>query len=99
MERADSFHADTNLGKLRVTLKKNEWGLVDHGTLKLVVSHKWCDNLSILIEWFLHADSDGIIFGLMASPIYFVLYLWHLNGGGPLQLQLANFLWAKMTPK
>ena len=28
---------------------KNEWGLIDHGSL------------SRLIEWFLHADSDGII--------------------------------------
>ena len=45
---------------------------IDHGTLKSGVSHKWFDELSILIKWFLHADSDGIIFGLMASPIYFV---------------------------
>ena len=46
---------------------KNEWGLIDHGTLKLGVFHKWFDELSILIEWFLHADSDGIIFSLMAN--------------------------------
>ena len=85
-----------------VSMVKNEYGLIDHGTLKSGVSHKWFDELSILIEWFLHADSDGIIFGLMASPIH--LYLWHLNGGGPLQLYLArvfrkNFLWTKVTPK
>ena len=57
-----------------VGMVKNEWGLVDHGTLKLGKCHKWFGELSILIEWFLHADSDGIIFDLMASPIYFVFY-------------------------
>ena len=46
---------------------KNEWGLIDHRTLKSGVSQKWFDELSRLIEWFLHADSDGIIFGLTAS--------------------------------
>ena len=67
------MHADTNLGKLKVTLiiisgmVKNEWGLIDHGALKLGVFHKWFDELSIVIEWFLHADSDGIIFSLMAN--------------------------------
>ena len=53
---------------------KNRWGFTDHGTLKPGVSHKWFDELSRLIEWFLHADSDGIIF-------YSTLYLWHLNAG------------------
>ena len=48
---------------------KNEWVLIDQGTLKSGVSHKWFDELSISIEWILHADSDGIIFGLMASPV------------------------------
>ena len=48
---------------------KNEWVLIDHGSLKSGVSHKWLDELSISIEWFLHADSDGIIFGLMASLV------------------------------
>ena len=43
-------------------------GLIDLGTLKLGVSHKWFDELSRSIEWFwLHADSDGIIFGLRAN--------------------------------
>ena len=46
---------------------KNGWGLIDHGTLKSSVSHKWFDELSRLTEWFLHADSDGIIFGLAAN--------------------------------
>ena len=53
--------------------------------------------LSTLSEWFLHADSDGIIFCS-------TLYLWHLNAGGPLQSYLArvsrkNSLCAKMTTK
>ena len=29
------------------------------------VFHKWFDKLSRLIEWYLHADSNGIIFGLI----------------------------------
>ena len=40
---------------------KNEQGLKDRGTLKPGTSHKWFDELSRLIEWFLHADSDGIL--------------------------------------
>ena len=41
----------------RAGMVKNGRGLIDHGfTLKLGVSHK-------LIERFLHADSDGIMFG------------------------------------
>ena len=40
-------------------------GLIDHGALKSGVSYKWFDELSRLIEWFLHADIDGIILGLM----------------------------------
>ena len=38
-----------------------------YGTLKSGVSHKWFDELSRLIEWFLHGDSDWIIFGLTTS--------------------------------
>ena len=53
-----------------VGIVKNEWGLIDHGTLKSGVSHKWFDKLSRLMEWFLHADSDGIIFGLMVNLLY-----------------------------
>ena len=51
---------------------KNEWGFIDHGTLKSGVSHKWFDEFSIFIEWFLHANTDGKFFVLMTSPIYFV---------------------------
>ena len=35
------------------------WGFRDHGTLKLGVSHKWFDELSRLIEWYLYTESDG----------------------------------------
>ena len=41
---------------------KNGRGLKDRGILKPGISYKWFDELSRLIEWFLHADSDGIIF-------------------------------------
>ena len=62
----------TNFGKLKVPLiiigwAKNGRDLIDHGTLKSGVSHKWFDELSRLIEWFLHADSDRIVFGLTAN--------------------------------
>ena len=36
----------------------------NHGTLKSGVSHKWFDESSRFIEWFLRDDSDWIIFGL-----------------------------------
>ena len=44
---------------------KNGWDLSDHGTLKSGVSHKWFDESSRLIEWFLHADRDWIISNLL----------------------------------
>ena len=50
-----------------VGVVKHWRGLINHGTLKSGVSHKWCHKLSRLIEWFLHADSDEIIFNLMAN--------------------------------
>ena len=46
---------------------KNGQDLIDYGALKPGVSHQWFDELSRLTEWFLHADSDGTIFGLMTS--------------------------------
>ena len=46
---------------------KNGRGLIDPGTVKSGVSHKWFDELSRLIEWFLHAENDGIIFGLTTN--------------------------------
>ena len=49
---------------------KTWWGLIDHGTLGSGASHKWFDELSKLIGWFLHADSDGIIFGLTTSLLF-----------------------------
>ena len=38
---------------------KNGQGLIDHGTLESGVSDKRFDELSRLIEWFVHADSDA----------------------------------------
>ena len=105
MKWADCFLRDKNFGKLKVTLTiivggivKNGWGLIDHGTLKSGVSHNWFDELSRLIERFLHVDGDGIICGW--QPIYSV----SLTLGEPLQLYIArdirkNSLWAKMTPR
>ena len=80
-----------------VDVAKNGRGLKYHGILKPVISHKWFDELSEFIEWFLHVDIDGIIFCS-------TLYLWHLNAEGPLQLYLARVFWknslcAKMTTK
>ena len=50
---------------------KNERDLLDYGSLKPDISHKWLGELSILIEWFLHAGfSDGII--MVWPPIYSV---------------------------
>ena len=57
---------------------KNGWDLLDHETLKSGVLHKWYDELSRLIQWYLHTDSDGIIFGLIAQ---YTSCLWHLMLG------------------
>ena len=53
---------------------------LSHGTLKSGASHKWLDELSRLIEWFLSTDSDGMVFGLTSNllcifDIYFVMIL------------------------
>ena len=45
-------------------------GLIDHGTLKSGVCHKWFDELSRLIQWVVLADSDGIVFDLTASLLF-----------------------------
>ena len=50
-----------------VDMVKNRWGIADYGTHKSGVSHNWFDELSRLIEWCLLADSDGIVFVLMAN--------------------------------
>ena len=47
--------------------------LLDQGTLKSGVSHKWFDELSRLIEWFLYADSDWITW----FDHYSALCPWH----------------------
>ena len=48
---------------------KNGQHLLDYGTLKPGVSHKWFDESSKLIDWFLHADSGWIIFGLTTNQL------------------------------
>ena len=84
-----------------VGIVKDGWGLIDHGTFKSGVSHKWFDELSSLIGWFFYVYSDGIIFGLMTNLLC-IFYVQML--GGTLQLYIAgvfekNSLWAIVTPK
>ena len=50
-----------------VGMLKNGRDLLDQGNLKSGVFHKWFDELSRLIECFLYADSDWIIFGLTTN--------------------------------
>ena len=56
---------------------KNVWDLLDHRTLKSGVSHKWFDEPSWLIEWFLHADSDWTIW-IIGVDHQSTLHLRHL---------------------
>ena len=58
-----------------------------YGTLKSGASHIWFDELSRLIEWFLHADSDSIIFGLTTNPLCIFDICWC-----PLQLYLLRMM-------
>ena len=51
-------------------------GLIDHRTLKSGGFYIWFEELSRLIEWFLHDDGNGIIFWFDRQSI---LYLWHIN--------------------
>ena len=55
-----------------VGVVKNEQGLKDRGTLKPGTSHKWFDELSRLIEWFVHADSDGILLFALNDTSYWL---------------------------
>ena len=65
------FRKVQDLGKLKVTLIiVRACSKIDHGTLKSGVSHKLFDELSRFFEWFLRANSDGIIFGVTASLLY-----------------------------
>ena len=76
---------------------KNGRGFIDNETLKSGVSCKWFHELSRFI---LHADSDGIIFGLTAN----LLCIFDSDfTGGPLQYLARvfrkNSIRAKITPK
>ena len=53
--------AKSYFNNYRVVVDKNGQGLKGCGTLKWGISYKWFDELSRLIEWFLLADSDGIL--------------------------------------
>ena len=60
-------------------IHKYEWDLLDHGSLKSGVSHKWFDGLSRLVEWFLHVDSDLIIFGFTTNLLCLLDICWVFN--------------------
>ena len=68
---------------------KNGQGLIDHGTLESGVSDKLFDELSRLIEWFVHADSDGRNYFWFDCQSTF--YISHLNAVWPLRLYSATF--------
>ena len=50
-----------------MSMLENGQDLLDYGTQKSGLSYKWFDESSRLIEWFLHAVSDWIIFGLTTN--------------------------------
>ena len=80
-----------------VGMVKNGQGLIYHGILKLSLSHKWFEELSRLIEWFLDADSDGMIFWFDCQS---TISLTFKSSEGLLQLYFDRFfrknsLWAK----
>ena len=58
---------------------KTVWDLSDNGNIKSGVSHKWFDDPSRLIEWFLHAVSDWIIFGLTTNLLGIFDIYWMSN--------------------
>ena len=59
----------SNFNNIWVGMIKNGGDFSDHKTLKSGVSHKWFNKLTTLIEWFLHTDSDKIIFGLTTNQL------------------------------
>ena len=59
------LHADTNLAKLNVNLIIIGW-----------VPHKWFDELSRLIELFLYADTDWIMFSLTTNLLCIFDICW-----------------------
>ena len=75
------------LNNYLVGMISNGQDLIYHGTFKSVVSFKWFDEFSRSIEWILHPNSNGMIFGLKNS----LLCIFDINTEGPLQLFLATF--------
>ena len=58
---------------------KNGGYFLNHGTLKSVLSHKWFDESSRLVEWFLHAYSDWINFGFTTNLLGIFDICWMPN--------------------
>ena len=83
MKWADFLHVDKNLGKLNVDLIIIGWVCLKmgktfqiNGTLKSGAPHKWFDESSRLIQWFLHCDKDRIIFVLTTSLLCIFNICW-----------------------
>ena len=66
MKWADLLHADKNY---LVGMLKNGRDLLDYETVKSGVSHKSFDESRRLLEWFLRAHNDRIIYGLTINLI------------------------------
>ena len=47
-----------------------------YGTLKSGASHIWTNELNRSIEWFLHANSDSIIFDLTTNLLCIFIICW-----------------------
>ena len=93
MKWAGFLYGDTNLWKLEVTLIIIGWKRLKMSET-FGVFHIWFDELSWLIEWFLHANGDGIIFGLMAN-IFCIFDIQMLYGQLLARVFERNSLWEK----
>ena len=74
---------------------KNRQDLLYHGTIKSGVSHKWFGESSRLVEWFFHADSDWIIFGLTTN----LLGIFNMRWMSTTVVLFRNFLLLVSTGK
>ena len=82
MKWGDFLHADTNLGKLNVNIIIIGWVCSKIGEpfssrdskIRCISQMMWW--IEQTDEWFLHADSDGIILGLITN----LLCPWQLLG-------------------
>ena len=74
--KKDSSSMGDHFWPLKMGVVKNRRGILYYGSLKLSASHKWFDELSKLIKWFLHADSDWIISDLIANLLCIFDIFW-----------------------